>query len=82
VADYDYDVERARDELASILDLDVEASWDDIIAYTAKAKGSLRMANAAVKRRSVLLAEALHMDPSTTSWPRLLERVKELMNDG
>lgn len=77
----DYDAERARDELACILDLGVEASWDDIIAYTAKAKGSVRMSNAVVKRRSELLADELRMNPSTTSWPQLLHRVKELMGN-
>lgn len=77
----DYDAARARDELAAILDLGVDADWDDIIAYTAKAKGSLRMSNAAVRRRSELLADELRMNPRTTSWPQLLQRVKELMGN-
>lgn len=76
----DYDVERAKDELAGILELDVDASWDDIVAYTAKAKGSLRMSNSAIRRRSILLAEALRMDPEHTSWPQMLQRVDQMLD--
>lgn len=74
--------DKAHEHLTQLLELPADSPWDDVVYYTAKAKSSVRMANASVERRMTLLAEALGMDPATTSWPQMLERVKELMSSG
>lgn len=51
-------------------------TWDDIVAYTAKAKGSLAMTNETVRRRTAQLAEALgHPDPAAATWPEVVRLV-------
>lgn len=70
-------VEGRRRELIRVLELDEDMSWNDIIAYAAKAKASLRMSNAAVQRRTEQLAAVLGM-PVGTSWPAALSMVRHL----
>jgi hypothetical protein len=78
--------ERALVALRKVLDLDDVAgrpgTWDDVVAYAAKAKGSARMSNDTVKRRTVQLAEALDARTAlgeTPSWPALLGVARKLV---
>lgn len=68
-------VRASRLNLIKILELGEQAEWADIVYYTAKVKGSLRMANTTVRRRHTDLAEALQVAPDTL-WPLLIDIVK------
>jgi hypothetical protein len=79
--------EVARDVLAALLELepmgdrpDERATWDDVIAYTAKALDSRKMTHATVKRRTAQLVAAVGM-PEGTSWPEALAEVMHLCQD-
>jgi hypothetical protein len=68
----------AKRELVRLLELEPmggrphgRATWDDVIAYTAKALGGRRLANANTRRRGDELAAALHA-PDSATWPELV----------
>lgn len=76
------DANEARVELIKILDLDdmaggEEATWDDIVYYTAKAKSTTRMANAAVERRTAAVYEAAGLWEARSSWQDVLRAIRE-----
>jgi hypothetical protein len=74
----------ARDQGGALLELepmggrpDGRATWDDVIAYTAKALDSRAMAHATVKRRTAQLAAAVDL-PEGTSWQEALAEVQRV----
>jgi hypothetical protein len=76
--------EAAKKALVKLLELepvgtrpDERATWDDVIAYTAKALDSRAMAHATVKRRTAQLVAAVDL-PEDTSWPEALAEVQRL----
>jgi hypothetical protein len=75
---------QARDELVRLLDIepmggrpDGVATWDDVVAYTAKALGTRTLALRTVERREAALAAALGASHDTP-WPVLVERAREV----
>lgn len=69
----DDEAAKAKKDLIRVLELDDDMSWDDIVAYAAKAKSTGRMANAAVRRRTEMLAAAIGC--TTDNYPELIRRV-------
>lgn len=72
--------EDAKVALIGILDLDGDATWDDVIAYAAKMRGSNRMASSTIKRRSAQLAALLRWEDDR--WPELLRAVHVMLRRG
>lgn len=76
----DYTADTAAVRLAELLGLADMAhggpvTWDDIVAYTAKALGTRSMALTAVHRRTIALTAALGA-PDDSTWPELITRVR------
>jgi hypothetical protein len=72
--------ESAFVELCKVLALPDYASWDDVIYYAAKGRGSVRTSVETVKRRSAQLAETLGVVGDTPpTWPVLLAEVRKLV---
>jgi hypothetical protein len=72
--------EQAFEFLTEILefgDTEMAVEWGDIVYYTAKAKASLKLSNAAIRRRMTLLRDVLGL-PDDTGWPKILAKVEEL----
>lgn len=74
--------ETARAELIRLLELepmgtraDGVATWDDVVAYVAKALGTRAMQGAAIRRRTAELAAVLHA-PDGATWPELMAMVQ------
>lgn len=71
-------VRTARERLIEALDLGDrggggEWTWDDIVAYINKARGTARMTLAMVRRHTTELADAVgHPDPDNATWPEAL----------
>ncbi len=57
-----------------------DPNWGDIVYYTAKAKSSLRMSNAAIRRRMMLLRDELDM-PEQAVWPQIIEKIRQIMEE-
>lgn len=81
-----FSADDARGALVELLQLepmggrpDGRATWDDVVAYTAKALGTITVTQAAVRRRAKLLADAVGNVDDPPSWPHALGRVLELM---
>lgn len=74
--------EAARAELVKLLELepmggrpDGAATWDDVIAYVAKALGTRSGLLATVDRRTGQIGSALHA-PDSATWPELVAMVE------
>ena len=70
--------EAAKGALVKLLELEPmggrpggRATWDDVIAYTAKALGTRTLALKTVRRRGDQLAAALYA-PDAATWPELV----------
>jgi hypothetical protein len=69
------DEKAALAELIRVLELDETATWPDVVAYAAKAKGTARMANDTVARRTRHIEIALDVPPGAIPWPGLVRAV-------
>jgi hypothetical protein len=76
--------EEAYEALVVALDLEdmaggEDATWDDIVYYTRKAKDMHRLANRAVERRTRAVYDAMG-EPTQVPWTAVLERLRQLRN--
>lgn len=79
---YVADTEAAKTRLVELLGLepmggrpDGLATWDDVIAYVAKALGTRTMQGQTIRRRTDQLAAALHA-PDSATWPELIAMIQ------
>lgn len=84
-------LETAQDALTKLVQMlelepmggrpDGRATWDDVIAYVAKALGTRTLALEAVKRRTAHLAAAVGLPEGDTPWPIALGQVLRLTEE-
>lgn len=71
--------DEARRELIRVLELDDDASWSDVVTYTAKARSTTTVCLNTVPRRTKAAAEALgHPRAGEVGWAEVLDLARAL----